>query len=205
MKTKINTFFSAAAAIALFSSFVAGANAATTIDFNDGTPGSSIGNFYTGQGVTFLNGEWTNLTAGFTPHPESNGLMIVGDGANFQPKAETPIVITFANPMGSVSLIANNVNANGARLELYDSTTGGTLIASDQVVGPTGSLNSNFVLSASGSAILRAIVYQPFSVESEGVLFDNLTFTPIPEPASSILFGLATGLLASRRQRRQER
>lgn len=190
MKKTTKKARSVTAAIAIIGSLVTGADAVTTIDFNDGTSGNDIGTFYTTLGVTFLNGEWTNQTSDFTPHPQSTGLMFIGDGANFQPKVGTPIVITFASAMASVSLIANSVNANGARLELYDSLVGGSLLDSDQVVGTSGSLNSNFVLSGSGTGILRAVVYQPFSVESEGVLFDNLTFAPIPEPSAFLLIGL---------------
>lgn len=192
---------SVTAAIAIIGSLVTGTDAATTIDFNDGTSGNDVGAFYTTLGLTFLNGEWTNLASGFTPHPQSTGLRLIGDGANFQPKVGTPIVFTFASPMASVSLIANNVNANGARLELYDSMVGGSLVDSDQVVGPSGSTNSNFVLSGSGTGILRAVVYQPFSVESEGVLFDNLTFAPVPEPSAILLIGLGAMGITIRRTR----
>lgn len=203
MKTKTHKLRTIASAASFAGVLASGANAATLINFNDGTTSNDIGTFYSTLGATFLNGEWTDSSAGFTPHPDSTGLRLIGDGADFQPKIATPIVVTFSTPMVSVSLIANNVNANGARLELYDSISGGNLITSDQVVGVSGSTNSNFVLSGSGSGILRAVFYQPFSVESEGVLFDNLSFDSIPEPSASLLFGLGVSSLLMIRKRKE--
>lgn len=186
----------------LMAVLVGGAKGATTITFNDGTHGTNVTTFYSALGVTFLNGEWSNFSAGYTPHPDSTGLRIVGDGGDFQPTAGSPIVLTFASPMVSVSIIANNVNANGARLELYDAEVGGSLVGFDQVVGPSGSTNSNFVLSSSGSGVRRVELFQPLSVETEGVLFDNLQFDAIPEPTSMMLLGLGTIGFSSRRSRR---
>lgn len=181
-----------------------GANAAvTSIDFNDGTAsGADIGSFYSSLGVNFTNGEWSDLNTGYTPHPDSTGLRFVGDGGNYQPKSATPVSFTFTSTMFSVSVIANNVNANGARIELYDALTGGNLVGSDQVVGPSGSTNSNSVLNASGNGVLRVELFQPFDVESEGVLFDNLEFSPVPEPSSALLLVLSSCGMAFRRSRR---
>ena len=187
--------------LTLMGSLVMGANAATTIDFNDGTSGTLIGSFYSSLGVTFSGAQWSNISAGYTPHPQSTGLRFIGAANNLQPKVGNPITITFAEPIASLSVIANSVNANGARLELYDALSGGNLIASDQVVGPSGATNTNFTLSATSSGALRAVLYQPFSVESEGVLFDNLTFTPVPEPGVAILTSLAAIGFAARRKR----
>jgi hypothetical protein len=94
------------------------------------------------------------------------------------------------------------VNANGARLDVYDATIGGTLLTSDQVVGASGALDSNFTLSVTALGIRRAVLYQPFSVEGEGVLFDNLSFSQIPEPSSAFLFGIFGLALASLRRRK---
>jgi hypothetical protein len=202
MKQITRTTSKVATALAATILLAPGLNAATIIDFNDGTAGSDVGTFYNSFGATFLNAEWSSLSAGFTPAPESSGLRVVGDGANLQPKAGNPIVIIFSTPIASVSLIANNVNANGARLDLYDSASGGALLDFEQVVGPSGATNSNFTLGGTGSGILRAEFYQPFSVESEGVLIDNLTFTPIPEPSSFLLFSLGGLAISTSRTRR---
>lgn len=201
-KTKLNKACSTTTAITVFLSLAVAADGATTIDFNDGASGTTIGNFYSTQGVTFLNGEWSDFSTGFTPHPDSDGLRLVGNGFESQPKVGNPIEFTFSDPVESISIVANNVNANGARLDVYDSTVGGTLLASDQVIGASGALDSNFILSVSASGIRRGLLYQPFSVEGEGVLFDNLDFSVIPEPSSALFFGIGSlCLLACRRVR----
>ncbi|MBK1854596.1 PEP-CTERM sorting domain-containing protein [Verrucomicrobiaceae bacterium 5K15] len=191
-----------ATTVITFGSLAGNVGAATLITFNDGTAsGSDISNFYSTSGVIFTNGEWSDLSSGFTPHPDSDGLRLSGDGANAQPKSGSPISLTFTTSMAVVSVIANNVNANGARIDIYDSEVGGNLINSHQVVGPSGALDSNFVLTASGSGIRRVELYQPFNVESEGVLFDNLEFDSVPEPSSSLFLGLAGLGLSFRRSR----
>lgn len=202
MKTTPQKIRSLTALPVLLGALAGGANAATLVNFNDGTAaGSEIGSFYSTLGVVFTNGEWSNVS-GFTPHPDSDGLMLVGNGGNYQPKAGNPIRFVFTTPMTTVSIIANNVNANGARIDIYDSEVGGNLINFDQVVGPSGSLNSNFILTASGAEIRRVELYQPFSTESEGVLFDNLEFDSIPEPSTTLLLGFGFLGLTFRRSRR---
>lgn len=188
--------------LALLLACAAVSPAATLIEFNDGTgDGAAVGSFYSGLGVTFSNGEWASFDIGYVPHPDSTGLRIVGDGANFLPKVGTPISFTFSGPQNVVSVIANSVNANGARMDLYDAEVGGSLISFDEVVGASGALNSNFVLTASGSGIRRVELYQPFSVETEGVLFDNLEFSAIPEPSQGVLIGVAALAAVLRRRR----
>lgn len=176
--------------------------AATTIDFSDGTAGDSIGSFYASLGVTFSNGEWIDGgTSSMTPHPSSSGLMFIAAGVNLQPKIGDPIVLTFSDPVSSFSVIANSVNANGARVDLYDSEIGGNLLDFVEAFGPSGSLNSNFILSSTSFGIRRAELYQPLSVESEGIFFDNLQFTPVPEPSSALPLAVVTLLFALRRRK----
>ncbi|MBK1834762.1 PEP-CTERM sorting domain-containing protein [Roseibacillus ishigakijimensis] len=189
-------------AAAIFTALLApGLKAATIIDFNDGTAGSDVGTFYSSLGATFSNAEWSSLSTGYTPAPDSTGLRVVGDNGNLRPTIGNPIVIVFSTPMISVSLIANSVNANGARLDLYDAVTDGNLVDFDQVVGTSGATNSNFTLSGTAAGILRAEFYQPLNAENEGVLIDNLMFTPVPEPSSFFLLSTAGwAILASRKR-----
>lgn len=204
MKYTLKSVRTLAATFITIGSLAGGAKGASTlIDFSDGTPGIAIGSFYSSLGVTFSNGEWIDGSlSAMTPHPNSSGMMFAGIGANLQPKVGNPIILTFSDPVTMISIIANSVNANGARMDLYDSEVGGSLVDFDQVVGPSGSLNSNFILTYSGSGIRRAELYQPFSVESEGIFFDNLQFEPIPEPSSALLFAAGTLVLIHRRRKK---
>ena len=172
----------------------ASAQASTSIDFNDGTNGSAIDGFYSGLGATFSNAEWNNLITGYTP-TDPTGLRLVAVGPDLSPKSGNPIIITFDQPATFASIVADNVNANGVRMDAYDATVGGSLVNFQQEVGASGVISSdaNFVLSVTGASILRIELYQPFTVESEGVLFDNFTFTPIPEPGS---FALLLGVVS---------
>ena len=179
------------------------AQASTTIDFNDGTNGEPIQSFYSVLGVTFSNAEWNNLITGYTP-TDPSGLRMVAVGPNFSPKAANPIVIGFTQAAAEVSIVADNVNANGVRIDAYDAIVGGSLVDSQQAVGISGLTNSNanFNLSVSAGSIFRVELYQPFSVESEGVLFDNLSFTfAIPEPGTASMLGGALALVIFLRRR----
>lgn len=178
--------------------------AAITINFNDGTNGAPIGSFYSGLGVTFSNAEWNDLITGYTP-TDPSGLRMVAIGPNLSPKSNNPIIITFDQAASSASIIADSVNANGARIDAYDAAVGGSLVDFQQVVGISGQTNStaNFTLSVSAASIFRIELYQPLSVESEGVLFDNFTFTSaIPEPGTAAaicgLFALGSALCRRR-------
>jgi hypothetical protein len=170
------------------------------LDFNDGVAGTSVGATYAGQGATFTNAEFSNLSTGYVPDPASTGLRIVGTGQNLQPKSSNPLIVVFDQAIREASLIANNVNANGARIDAYDSPVGGNLVTFDQVVGSSGLLNSNFTLSLTGNGIRRLEFYQPFSIESEGVLFDNLQVTSVPEPNTLPLVIAALTLVLARRK-----
>lgn len=175
----------------------------TAIDFNDGTTGVDIDGFYAGLGVTFSNAEWNDVIAGYTP-TDPTGLRILADGANTRPKVDSPIILTFSGLVSDVSIFADSVNLNGARMDAYDAAVGGSLVDFMQVFGTSGNTSSsaNFLLSVSAPTIYRVELYQPSSVESEGVLFDNLTFVnAIPEPASAALLGFAALALLARRRR----
>jgi hypothetical protein len=102
-KTKYKKACSSIATVILFFSLVVGVEAATIIDFNDGTSGNSIENFYSAEGVTFLNGEWSDFSTGFTPHPDSDGLRLVGDGFENEPKVGNPIEFVFSTPVEFVN------------------------------------------------------------------------------------------------------
>lgn len=193
-------------ALSLALSALAGgsASAATLIDFNDGSGGTDVGGFYSSLGANFSNAEWINDGGvGYTPHPDSTGLRLVADGGSLQPKSTNPIVVTFDMTISTASIIANSVNGNGARIVAYDQVSGGSQVDFAEHIGTSGNAgpSANVLLSVSGASIRRLEFFQPLSVESEGVLFDNLSFDTVPEPSSALLGALAGLAIASRRRR----
>ncbi len=170
------------------------ADAALILNFNDGSNGGFVGNFHAGSGVTFsANTQWSNFASPDEAAIGAGGLKITDiAGANYRPKINTPLVATFSTPISAFSIRGVNVGGNGARIEAYDAAVGGNLVAFNEVIG-SGLGDSNhplLSLTASPSTSIRRVhLYQPLSVLTEGVLFDNLSFTPIvvPEPATAIL------------------
>lgn len=181
---------------------VAPAVAGTIINFDDGVNLTPIGSFYSANGVLFGNAKWYQDTrAGSTPP-----FMIAGENAvggypvDIFPRLTNPIVATFTTPATSVSITALDVGLNGARIDAVDGD--GEIIAFDQRYGATPSGDGEFFLltvSATGG-ISSVRLYQPSSGYADGLFWDNLAFTPSPEPATLGLLALGcAGTLLRRR------
>ncbi len=205
--------FVAAVAVACLS--VGKAQAGTiTINFDDGINGTSIGAFYAAQGVTFTNARWDGFVSPGEDGVGAGGLKLVGDGAGgdsiFSPKEPNPIIATFApDTVNSFSIYGLNVGENGVRIEAYDA--GNTLIASDQAFGVGLGVDNHPLLVAAPTGIKTVRLFVPLSLQNEGMLFDNMTFTTdavgvIPEPSSIAVWvgiGIA-GLGYGRRRKKQK-
>jgi hypothetical protein len=175
--------------------------AAVTINFDDGTAGLPVGNFYAGLGVTFsANTLWDGFVSPDEGLVGAGGLKIQAN--NYQPTPNNPIVATFNAPLSHFQILGLNVGANGARIDAYDAVVGGNLIASDQAFGVDVGANNHPLLVTSVAPIRRVHMYQPQNVTLEGLLFDNMSFRVIPEP-STLLSGMLAlcGLAGARRRR----
>jgi hypothetical protein len=130
-------------------------------------------------------------------------MSLVGISNTYNPTAADPIVATFSVPVTFVSVYGLNVGSEGARIDAYDAVMGGNLLGFAQTFGTGAGTENNVLLQVSAPAIRRLTFYQPASAGSEGVLFDQLTFTPVPEPTAMILIFAGLAAIALLRHRFQ--
>jgi len=174
----------------------------STIDFEAGLAGSPIGGFYSGLGATFANASF-QYNFGLAGSSGSQGLGDITDpvAPPYNPSPSSPIVITFSMPISFFSIVAMDVGADGARIDAYDSAIGGLLVDYDQLIGTGGGTDNFTTLGVSAPGIFRIEIYQPLNVLGidDGMLFDQVTFAPVPEPAALALFSLGVAAFGIRR------
>lgn len=167
------------------------------IDFEDGVGHDVVipGGQY--SGLTISNAVWIGAGAPF--HEGSFGLGvdagIVGGNNWAFPGTSSPIVIEFNVPLSNVSIDAFDVQDRGAKLEAFDAS--GISLGSDSFSNV--SLPQKVTLSVASAGIKKIELTQLSNLTSngDGVGWDNLNYTPVPEPATYLLcataFGLAVG------------
>jgi len=186
---------------------------AAVIDFNDGSNGAVITNQYSGLGVNFSNARYDNFISPNEASVGSSGLKLVGNGGGgdsiYSPKERNPIILTFDFGLSDFSIRSLNVGANGARIEAFDSQLGGTLVGFDESFGLGLGVDNHPLLNISALSIFRIVLFTPLSIQTEGMLWDNISFTPaatnaVPIPAAVWLFGSAlAGLMGVSRKKKQ--
>ena len=172
------------------------AEAQTSINFNSGTQGASIGAFYAGLGVTFTRASWDGFVSTDEGSVGAGGLKFIHTTDSYAPKVGNPVIATFSSLINSISIRGLNVGANGARIDAFD--TFGNLLGFSEAFGIDVGATNHPLLTIMAGGISSVRFYQPASVMTEGMLWDNLTFNSasasvVPEPSAYAL--MATGLV----------
>lgn len=193
--------FIAAAALSL-SAMVAPISSASaaTINFDDGTDGTSVGAFYAGQGVTFSNAEFTT-NFGLAGSSGALGIRAPGTFA-FGPG--NAIVGTFSALASSVSIRGIDVGAAGMLLQAFDASS--TLIGSVSFFGPGFGVGTFQDLMFSAAGIKSFSLSQVSPCCGDGMLFENLEFTTaagVPEAATWAMMLAGFGMIGFAMRRRQ--
>ena len=153
---------------------------AATIDFDDGTPNTAIGDTYAAFGVTFVNAQFWDYTSNPLDGMSLPISMLALDSGTPFPSVfdqAHAIVILFEQPPDAVSITALDVGLAGARMDVYDSA--GHLLAQDTLSGAGSGVGNFGQLSTEVADVRRIELYQPFPNpdNGDGVSFDNLSFT----------------------------
>ncbi len=175
------------------------AAAATSIDFDAGTDGASVGSFYAGQGITFSN---TAFTTNFGLSG-SSGPLGIRSNAGFVFGSANAISAIFSGVVGSISIRGIDVGANGIQIDAFDASN--VLIASNNFFGPGAGVGTFADLSVTAAGIKSFTLYQPASGAGDGVLFDNLSFDvgAVPEPATWMMMLMGFGVIGAAMRRKR--
>lgn len=177
-----------AAALLALSAF---ANA-DVVNFDTGTIGTGVGNFYSGQGLHFYNANFvTNFALpGSTPPV---GIGSASSSFTYQYGAGDAIIITFDAAQSFVNITGVDLGGNGLHVDAYDASD--SLLGSAEVYGTGDGVGQFQTLGINFAGIRKVRYYQPLAQFGDGVVLDNLEYSnsTVPEPGTMALLG--TGLL----------
>jgi len=171
---------------------------AVVVNFDDGTHGSAVGGFYSGQGVTFSNARWQvhGLPGGSTPL----GIMSISGGTVFG--FADRIIATFSTPVTTAQITGLDLGAAGLTMDAYDALVGGTQVDTDSAFGTGLGIGQFDIVVTSGSGISRIEMYQPLRNGIDGLVLDDLVFEPVPAPGAAVLAMIGLGAVRGIRRRR---
>ncbi len=182
---------------------------AVTIDFGPGLPGAPVGfetiltNQLAGLGVEFSTPNPRGVSWYGPTHPFSDARYSIAavENGGVAPQGVDPLRIDFSPFVTDFSVrgFDGGGDTDLMTVEAYDSTGGqvdfNSLSAVFDVPGN--------VLSVSARQIAYVIIQADPSIAPAGLFFDDITFTPIPEPSALVLTLLGVAFTA--RSRRHEK
>lgn len=156
-----------------------------TIDFEDGVGHTAA--IPQGQyaGLAIQNGAWIQPNINpFVFHDGNYGLGAVsGDTSDSnswaRPTPSTPIAIRFASPVVDFGITAYDVGVNGAKATAFDSL--GAVVYTKSVFGSGAGQGNNVRFEISDADISRVELSLVQIVNTDGVGWDNLTYSEMPE------------------------
>ena len=178
------------------------AQAATAINFDDGSNGVLVGSQYAGQGVTFSNAEFAFNEGRLG----SSGTLGIRAPGTFQFGSTNAVVGLFSSLVSSVTIRGIDVGVAGVRIDAFDAAN--NLLAFNEFLGVGIGVGTFADISVTANGIARFAVYQPAVGSGDGVLFDNLSFDDVgavPEPSTwmFMLLGMAGIGYSMRRKNKQ--
>jgi len=148
------------------------------IDFENMPDLTSVGDYYASYGLHFQNA--ISLTAGFSlneiDYPPSSGLVAIGDDF-------APIEIVFDSPSANIS--AYFTYGSQLTFTAYDSS--GTLLG-QYLHASLSNLGSTELIPLNFTNVNKLVIAGQWD---GSYIMDDLSFAPIPEPASVILLAIS--------------
>lgn len=169
-----------------------------TINFEDLAAGSSLNSQYAGLGVRFsMSPVVVEGTLRSSPEVIS---YVHGDfGTKAASLWPSPIIIAFDSDISNFSVLMNDTERGSllGRVRAYD-VQGQLMGYMDAVTGP---YNTVWFHQATLRIDGGGIRYIELSCDSDGAVFDNITFTRVPTPGAMAL--LPAGLLGLAKRKRK--
>lgn len=198
------TIFAVLGSLLTLSILVGAANAnLITIDFETDAEGNPIAH---GTALTDEYEEWGVLFDGNNPilawdNYATSGSNVLAPDDPYQ----GDFLISFTEPIDYVEFTGIDVGENGLSITGFD--VDGNEIAYDEVFGTGVGVGQNYDLSIMAEGISYIVISQVQDVVGDGYLIDDLTFgtTPVPEPATMLLFGTGIAGFAGSQIRRRKK
>lgn len=212
-----NAFSTFVVIIASFFSLVASPARATVLNFDSVPSGTSATNLYPGVIFTSEPGLTTIAYAYLGPSPFSSANVLVPFNPTFGfPTSVPDLYVDFTTPVNNLGFHAVAADEYGtiAQVKVY---SGVNLLGTDPIIGTaltpgTFGYGTTWVDLSLYSNITRIEIVPPtglFDLDSAygggGLIYDDFTFEPVPEPSSALLITIGALSATARRNRSRSR